>query len=685
MRKVPVPWALALLCLAPSSAHAGDGATLRAMIEVTRIDSPSISPDGKLAVWRQTSAVIDRNDYALDWYIAPVDGSAPAKRLVDAGEATWLNGWLLANRPMWTPDSRALVFRKLAEGQIQVWRAKADGSAVRQLTHEPGNVRDLLALGGGSQLAVMVGPSRTAIVAAEQTEYGRGTMIDAAVDPQRPLAQGDWIDGRWASGRLRGFWFEQGGVLPAEPPALRMLDPDLGTMRDATDDETRLYAPPAKGFDKLGDKFVIDRVPAGDARGIALVLGQGKNYELAVASIEGTARARCTDATCTGTPIRSVAWLGTRNALVFETRDKHGRTVLSQWDIASGNVRALVTAEGSLNGGDDGQGCATSATMLLCVAAGPNEPPKVVAIPAVDGAGPTGDGQRVLAAPNHALETIGPHFEPLAWSDARGHTFNGFLAMPKNRVGPVPLFINYYSCGGFLRGGLGDEYPLRDLARAGIAALCINRYPGEMGVGGNIEAYRIAADGIAAVIDNLAREGRIDRTHVGMGGVSFGGEVAVWLAMHRSLLRAVSVANVMVTPSYYWLNAVQGREVPMVLKAGWGLGHPDTDRKGWRLVSPAFNADRIVAPLLMQLPEHEYRPNVELLARLQAAGKAVELWAFPGEMHIKWQPRHQLAANERNLDWFRFWLTGQVDPDPAKAEQYARWRSLGTDERVRQH
>jgi hypothetical protein len=41
---------------------------------------------------------------------------------------------------------------------------------------------------------------------------------------------------------------------------------------------------------------------------------------------------------------------------------------------------------------------------------------------------------------------------------------------------------------------------------------------------------------------------------------------------------------------------------------------------------------------------------------------------------IKFQPRHKLAAHERNLDRFRFWLQGYEAPDPAKAAQYARWR-----------
>ena len=52
-------------------------------------------------------------------------------------------------------------------------------------------------------------------------------------------------------------------------------------------------------------------------------------------------------------------------------------------------------------------------------------------------------------------------------------------------------------------------------------------------------------------------------------------------------------------------------------------------------------------------------------------------------MHIKWQPRHQLAANARNLDWFRFWLLGEVDPDPSKAAQYARWQGYGAPSQAR--
>jgi hypothetical protein len=29
-----------------------------------------------------------------------------------------------------------------------------------------------------------------------------------------------------------------------------------------------------------------------------------------------------------------------------------------------------------------------------------------------------------------------------------------------------------------------------------------------------------------------------------------------------------------------------------------------------------------------------------------------------------------------NVDWYDFWLNDHADPDPTKAEQYARWENL---------
>src|SRR3546814_8343232 len=67
--------------------------------------------------------------------------------------------------------------------------------------------------------------------------------------------------------------------------------------------------------------------------------------------------------------------------------------------------------------------------------------------------------------------------EKIGWQ-AGGSRASGILIRPKI-PGRLPLFITYYTCAGYVRGGTGNEWPLRALAAHGIAALCINAVPGD--------------------------------------------------------------------------------------------------------------------------------------------------------------------------------------------------------------
>jgi hypothetical protein len=64
-------------------------------------------------------------------------------------------------------------------------------------------------------------------------------------------------------------------------------------------------------------------------------------------------------------------------------------------------------------------------------------------------------------------------------------------------------------------------------------------------------------------------------------------------------------------------------------------------------------------------------------------GKVSRRFGLPTEFVVYPQTDHNIATSrlqresaERNLDWFRFWLKNEEDPDPAKIEQYVRWRQL---------
>jgi dipeptidyl aminopeptidase/acylaminoacyl peptidase len=109
------------------------------------------------------------------------------------------------------------------------------------------------------------------------------------------------------------------------------------------------------------------------------------------------------------------------------------------------------------------------------------------------------------------------------------------------------------------------------------------------------------------------------------------------------------------------------------------LGFPPASRPDpafWTPMSLALNAVRIDTPLLMQLSDDEYLLSLEAFTALRENHKPVDMYVFPNEHHIKWQPSHRLAIYRRNLDWFAFWLKDKENPDPAKRSQYQRWEQL---------
>jgi dipeptidyl aminopeptidase/acylaminoacyl peptidase len=262
----------------------------------------------------------------------------------------------------------------------------------------------------------------------------------------------------------------------------------------------------------------------------------------------------------------------------------------------------------------------------------------------------------------------------LRWTDKQGRSFTGrFWSARRSGAGPAPLFITYYSCPGFVRGGVGDEWPLASLAQAGISALCINQPPGYI-----MDAVARHAQGMAAAesaVDLLSSRGEVDRARVGMGGLSFGGAVTMWTATDSDLLAAASVANPVVSPSYYLMASMKGEAFIKGLRDMWGLGSPSETPERWKAISPFYKLGRIHAPILFQHSEQEYMYALDYEIPLIREHRA-DLYVFPNEPHQKFQPRHKLAVYNRNLDWFRFWLQGYEDPDRAKAAQYARWRSM---------
>lgn len=621
------------------------------LVAVADIGSLSLSPDGARLAFRVERAEIAGDRYRLDWFVADL-AAGRVTHVADGGEPITADpGLIRPEKPVWAPDGGHFFHRRRVNGAIEIWQANADGSAARPAVTGAADVESVIPL-GPKYLAYSIGPARHEIEAAEAREYAEGILVDASVDLAQPLFRGGLVEGRLASQRLTGNWFERAGLLWREPR--RHFRLDLETL--ATEG---IEAPPAGGPLMSTD---------GDEAALREAGGQ--------TSIEVKAKGlaplfTCPDDQCRDARPSAIAWRPGTRELIVTMKDRFLAEALYHWDIVSGRVELVARGEGRLSGARTGDApCAIASTVAVCVEASAASPPRLVAIGLKDGqVTPLHDPNPLIRArpvpvPRKLrleVDGVGP--------------VTGQLFIPDGGPRNLPLFVTYYRCAGYLRGGEGDEWPLIVLAQAGIVSACINAPP-VSGEQDGLASYRAAGKAVGTLVGRLAGEGLVDPGRVGMGGFSFGSEVTMWIAASSNLLRAASIASPQLEPGYYWLHAARGRSQPAVIERVWGLGRPDTTGERWRLLSPALNAERIGAALLMQLPEQEARLVTELHARLSNSTTPVELHAFPDEPHYKLQPRHKLAAYRRNLDWFRFWLQGYADPDPEKAGQYRRWDEM---------
>jgi len=304
---------------------------------------------------------------------------------------------------------------------------------------------------------------------------------------------------------------------------------------------------------------------------------------------------------------------------------------------------------------------------------GINTPPRMVAVDSS-----TGRKSQVMDLNPQFQNLAFARVEEITWKDSPGHEVKGGLYWPPDYVAgkKYPLVIqthDWWTARFWMDGPWPTAFTAQPLAGKGFFVLQVPD-PDRNVYQTSKEAPRAMAM-YESGIDYLDRRGLIDPNRVGIIGFSRTyWSVTYTLTHSKHHFAAATVADGL-DGSYFQYMAYPGTAPSYEQTFG---GPPyGKNMSRWLKESPAFLMDKIETPLRVQTlyplslltDWHWYTGLVQL-------DKPVEMVYIPEGTHILEKPWDRMVSQQGNVDWFCFWLKGEEDPNPAKAEQYRRWREL---------
>jgi dipeptidyl aminopeptidase/acylaminoacyl peptidase len=635
-----------------------------------------ISPDGRYVAFILGQAVYETNSYRSGLFVIGTEQGSKAVSLGTTGPPNWdaMNQWL-PEQPQWSIDSKYLYHRVKNAGIWQVWKWNREGGAPIQLTHMEHDVKSFQISPDSTKLIITV-EGHSAIEKKQLAEHG--ILYDGSIDEFAPKPIIDRIvqmrmqeSETWIHD-LRDGSEHEASTWELEAYGLGENDPN-GAIFNKIFSKNEIKERHVYGLSPSPDKSkVVFMGYVDDFRESAWM-----SWLLFVKSMDGGGPISITRWAYYG----GQYWWSPNSKEVYYTEDEPENasemrtTKIMAVAATGGRPRLIFHSPGFLHD----YSADRSGRLLSCIREDDTTPPEVALVDLAIGKVRT-------------LVDLNPEFQNLQLSPSKqinisnkyGDHFWGHLVFPLGYdVGKrYPLIITTYrDFGGFLRGGLpGDEYPIQVFAANGFAVLNFealgrlrNNKPNDFD--NTILFWESPIDGMKTALSKLWDVGLVDRSKIGITGLSHGAVLVDYGISHTDLFRAaIDSGGGSRDPLTFYLLSDGDR---VSFSRLWDLELPENDSLArWQRVSPALNAHRIRTPLLINTADAEYIADMQLVITLRELKKPVEMFIYPNEQHLKNQPRHRYEIYERNVDWFKFWLQNKEDLDPAKADLYKRWRDL---------
>jgi len=646
---------------------------VQALLKISRIGEPQLSPDAKSVAFTVQTVDIPQNAKPKQIYVVPAAGGVPLQITTQGSDN---------ERPRWSPDSKRIAFISDRGGSSQVWIMNADGSQPKQITNLSTEAGGVLFSPDGKKLVFTsnVFPD-CADDACNKTRLDAERNSKVKARTYTTLLYRHWTE--WQTKRrshLMAVDADGGPVKDLTPgdqdvPPFSLGGPDdYAISPDSHEVCYTMNADPIQATSTNTDLFVVP-IAGGESKKVTLNPGadaspqyspDGKwlayrsqaraGYESDRWKLMVLERATGRVSAITDTldrAVESFTWSQDSNALFFTVLDR-GRQSIEMIPAAGGASRVIVSGSNTL---DDMQLSGDGKIMIYTGESG-SAPAEIYR------AASTGGAPVALTHLNDALlgqYDLAPLEEFWVESSDKARVQNFMLKPPgfnPNQKYPVLLLVH-----GGPEGEWGESWTYRWNAQvfAGSGYLVVMPNPrGSFGYGQKFteeikddwggKAY----DDIMASVDHVASLPYADSDRMAAAGGSYGGYMIDWMLGHTQRFKAfVSHAGVYDLRSEF--GATEELWFPLWEFNGTPWDHPESYAK-W---SPSYYVQDFHTPTLVIHGEQDFRvpytQGLQLFTALQLQKVASKLLVFPDEGHWVLKPQNSVLWYDTFLEWIGEW------------------------------
>ena len=654
---------LAILAVIIVPAYASDeaeGWSAELALKVKRVGNVRVSPDGSRVAYEVGIAKREGEDsqWVTHIHVSDRDGSNTFQLTQGKKSCT---------SAQWSPDGQWIAFLSERGGEkTSIWRIRTDGGEAERLTEEKGGISGFKFSPDGSQIAFTMTDPPTeddekntkeksdARVMDENLKYSRLYVMPTKADESgarqvRKLTEENY--------NVSGGFF--GGAFDWAPDgnAIAFVHTKTPKIDDWPTADISIVEVTSGSVRPLVSTGAAETSPtySPDGRSIAFTVSDDPPTWAFTSRVHVISPR--------GSEFKSLAGTFDRQPNILGWNEKGDAVLVSEAHRTMNRIY-LLPLDGSKSGNltppsslIDNPILNRSRQYLGFTAQSSNRPAEAFISPIASYGNPTQVSQ-VQDLPDLPIGAT----EVINWTSKDGMEIEGLLTYPAlYRPGTtVPLLVIVHGgpTGVFTQSFIANRgaYPIAAFASRGFAILRCNPR-GSSGYGKDFRYANYDDWGggdyqdIMSGVDHVIDMGVADADRLGIMGWSYGGYMTSWVITQTDRFKVASVgAGVTNLMSFNGTSDIPGF-IPDYF-------HGDSWEKldAYRKHSAMFNVGGVTTPTLIQHGEKDVRVPIsqgyELYNALRRQGVEVKMVVYPRQPHGIREPKLQLDAMKRNLEWF---------------------------------